>query len=211
MNAAPNLPQIGQKAPEFVATTTKGSINFPTEFGDGNWTIFFAHPANFTGAWVMYSTFLALKEKYFNDRNCKLLGLCTEQLAPDSEGTWAEKVKRYVGIYLKSPVVEDKNRQIAKLYGMVSGRINTNGHDRVAFVIDANGIIRGIISGPFTLQSVVSDLEKTFNRLQGLALPEIAPPDPRFLQEMQEKPDGQPTIPYRSKPAHFPKKELGVN
>ena len=186
-------------------------MQFPADFLDGQWTIFFAHPANFTGAWVMYSTFLALKEKNFNDRKTNLLGLCSEPIGTENDGNWAEKVKRYVGIYLKAPVVEDLNRSISSLYGMVSGRRKTAGHDRVAYIIDPKGIIRSIIQGPFTLQSVVDDLEKTLDKLQGLAKPEAAPPDPRFLQLSQERPDASPTVPYEPQPAHFPKKELNLN
>lgn len=211
MNFESELPQIGQLAPPFEALTNRGPIPFPADFSDGQWCIFFAHPANFTGAWVMYSTFLALKEKYFNDRNCRLLGLCSEPIGPDSDSSWAEKVKRYVGIYLKAPVVEDLNRAISSKYGMVSGRRKTPGHDRVAFIIDPQGLIRGIIKSPFTLQSVVHDLEKTLDKLQGLAKPEVAPPDPRFLMQSQEKPDASPTAAYHPKPAYFPKKELDLN
>lgn len=206
-----NLPQIGDAAPAFEAMTNKGPVAFPGHFGDGNWTIFFAHPANFTGAWVMYSTFLALKEKYFTDRNCKLLGLFSQPNVPDAEGTWAEKARRYLGIYLKAPVVDDADLKIAGIYGMVIGRLRQSGHDRVAYVIDPGGIIRGIISGPFTLQSVVDDLEKTINRLQGINEPEPLPIDPKSLIEMQEKADQVHSGFYKTKPAYFPKKELGAN
>ena len=85
-----NFPIIGQLAPHFEALSNKGIVRFPNEFQENQWCILFAHPANFTGAWVMYSTFLALKEKYFTERNCKLLGLCCEPVGPDGEGTWAE-------------------------------------------------------------------------------------------------------------------------
>ncbi len=211
METHTNLPQIGDAAPAFEAMTNKGLVAFPGYFGEGTWTIFFSHPANFTGAWVMYSTFLALKEKYFTDRNCKLLGLYSQPNVPDAEGTWAEKARRYLGIYLKAPVVDDIDLKIAAVYGMVIGRLRLPGHDRVAYIIDPGGTIRGIISGPFTLQSVVGDLEKAINKLQGINEPEAQPIDPKTLLDLQEKADRADDGFYKSKPAYFPKKELGVN
>lgn len=41
------MPRIGDKAPEFKATTTQGEINFPGDY-KGKWAILFSHPADFT-------------------------------------------------------------------------------------------------------------------------------------------------------------------
>ncbi len=211
METTSDLPKIGDTAPGFEAATNKGTISFPGLFGEGNWVIFFSHPANFTGAWVMYSTFLALKEKYFTDRNCKLLGLFSHSSTPDAEGTWADKMRRYLGIYLKAHVVDDIDLKIASAYGMVIGRMRPSGHDRVAYVIDPSGVIRAIVSGPFTLHSVVGDLERAIDRLQGLAVPEAETIAQNSLVDVPEKPDGSVSELYKSRPAYFPKKELGAN
>ena len=42
-----SMPRIGDKAPSFKATTTRGEINFPGDYS-GNWVILFSHPADFT-------------------------------------------------------------------------------------------------------------------------------------------------------------------
>ena len=41
------MPLIGDKAPEFVAHTTNGTVNFPADYS-GKWVILFSHPADFT-------------------------------------------------------------------------------------------------------------------------------------------------------------------
>ena len=41
------LPLIGDKAPEFKALTTKGTVNFPEDY-TGKWVLFFSHPSDFT-------------------------------------------------------------------------------------------------------------------------------------------------------------------
>ena len=68
------MPRIGEKAPEFKATTTQGEINFPDDY-KGSWVIFFSHPADFTPVCTSEFMTFATMEKTFNDANCKLLGL----------------------------------------------------------------------------------------------------------------------------------------
>ena len=41
------MPRIGDKAPAFVAKSTQGEINFPSDY-KGMWKILFSHPADFT-------------------------------------------------------------------------------------------------------------------------------------------------------------------
>ncbi len=41
------MPRIGEKAPEFTAVTTQGTIHFPSDY-TGKWKILFSHPADFT-------------------------------------------------------------------------------------------------------------------------------------------------------------------
>ena len=41
------MPQIGDTAPEFYASSTNGTIHFPHDFM-GKWVVFFSHPSDFT-------------------------------------------------------------------------------------------------------------------------------------------------------------------
>ena len=41
-----NFPLIGTRAPEFVAETTQGEVNFPADY-EGKWVILFTHPGDF--------------------------------------------------------------------------------------------------------------------------------------------------------------------
>ena len=41
------MPLLGDKAPEFEAVTTQGTIHFPDDYA-GKWVILFSHPADFT-------------------------------------------------------------------------------------------------------------------------------------------------------------------
>jgi peroxiredoxin 2/4 len=199
------LPQVGDLAPAFTIETQKGLLRFP-EFSEGCWCIFFAHPANFTSAWWMYSTFLALKERWFNARNTKMLTLSNE---PVRQNDWSDKVRRYIGIYLKAPVIEDLEFNIANQYGMASGRRKLPGFDRLAFIIDPEGVIRVIIHNPLpSIESAILELERELDRLQGKVIAASDPNDGKPV--VLERPDAV-TADYKPRPAYFPKKKINLN
>lgn len=204
----PLLPQVGDLAPDFAVPTQKGLVNFP-EYSAGHWCIFFAHPANFTAAWTMYSTFLALKERWFNSRNTKLLALSNEPLRLDD---WSGKVRRYIGIYLGAPVVEDLDFTIAHQYGMASGRRRLPGHDRLAFIIDPEGVIRLIVDNlQPSIEFAILNLEHELNRLQGKVVDLDSNPDDALeaLLEVNDLSDAVPN--YQTRPAYFRKDKFNPN
>jgi alkyl hydroperoxide reductase subunit AhpC len=205
--AVPNitLPLVGQHAPAFDAHTLRGPVQFPA-YGKGCWCIFFSHPANFTSAWTMYSTFLALKERWFDERNTKLLALTNE---PVRQHEFSDKVRRYIGIYLKAPLIYDADYRIANLYGMASARRKINGFDRLAFIIDPEGVIQLILHNPLpSIECAVINLQIELDRLQGNLPAPPAPPDP--VPMVEERPDHTDT-PYPIKPAYFRGEKIKPN
>jgi peroxiredoxin (alkyl hydroperoxide reductase subunit C) len=182
-------------------------VHFP-DYSDGCWCIFFAHPANFTSAWTMFSAFLAMKERWLNERNTKVLALSNESLRPNND--WSDKARRFIGIYLKAPVIEDLDFRIAKMYGLASGRRPQPGCDRLAVVIDPEGVVRLIIHRPLpNIESALLDIERELDRLQGKIVVENVAPALQ-LKEVSEQSDAQ-AMEYQTKPAHFPRKEFFHN
>ncbi|MFN4079470.1 MAG: redoxin domain-containing protein [Saprospiraceae bacterium] len=158
------LPQVGDPAPPFEAMSSKGLISFPAYCKDC-WCVLFAHPANFTSAWYMYSTFLGLKERWFNQRNTKMLAVANE---PIRQNEWSDKVRRYIGIYLHSPVIEDTDFRVSNLYGIANVRRKIPGFDRLAFIIDPDGVIRVALNYPLSsIEFALSELAVELDRLQG--------------------------------------------
>jgi peroxiredoxin (alkyl hydroperoxide reductase subunit C) len=204
----PQLPQIGDVAPYFEVQTQKGIVRFP-EFTKGSWCIFFAHPANFTSAWRMYSNFLAMKERWLHERNTKLLVLSNEAIR---QNDWSDIVRRYIGIFLKAPVIEDRDNHIATLYGMSSGRRITPPYHRLLYIIDPEGIIRLILHRPLeSIQTALADLEVELERLQGTVqgtsdLPTRPPEGMLSTSEQSDVRDG-----YKPKPAYFLPGKISLN
>lgn len=199
----PNLPQVGDPAPEFEFQTARGLLHFP-EYSAGCWCVFFAHPANFTSAWTMFSTFLAKKERWLNDRNTKVLALSNESIR---QNDWSDKARRFIGIYLKAPVLEDLDFRVARLYGLASGRRPQAGCERLAVVIDPEGIVRLIVNRPLpNIESALSDIESQLDHLQGLS----TLPDPLDILEAIEQSDATSKV-YRPRPAYFSQKQFVDN
>ncbi len=203
------LPKVGDFAPEFEVLTPKGLVRFP-EFSRGHWCIFFAHPANFTSAWRMYSNFLAMKERWLNERNTRLLVLANESIR---QNDWSDIVRRYLGIFLKAPVIEDPEHRIANLYGMATGRRITPPTDRLLYIIDPQGVIQLILHRPLaSIQTTIIDLERTLDRLQGKESAEAVVPSREDLEKRfasAEKSDLQAG--YKRKPAYFQKDKINLN
>lgn len=203
----PNLPQVGDPAPSFTFQTLQGEIRFP-EYSRGFWCVFFAHPANFTSAWTMFSAFLAKKERWLNERNTRALALST---VPISQNDWSDKARRFIGIHLKAPVLEDLDFHVANLYGMASGRRPQSGCNRLAFIIDPEGIIRHIITRPLMpdIESALIEIEAEFHRLQGNLVADFNAPSLEPAGAVEQS-DATERI-YKAKAAHFPKKKISPN
>jgi alkyl hydroperoxide reductase subunit AhpC len=202
----PILPIEGHLAPAFIAETQRGTIHFP-DYAKGHWCIFFAHPANFTSAWMMFNTFMVLKERWFDAQNTKLIGLANEAVRQDD---WSDKVRRYIDIYLKAPLIEDPENRIARLYGLSIGRKLNARLNRVAFIIDPEGVIRLVIERPIDgIEFAIRKLQFELNRLQGnlgLEEPSIAQPELYIEGGLLDQ-----TPIDQLKPAYFDRKTLNPN
>ncbi|WP_166965983.1 peroxiredoxin [Yeosuana marina] len=149
-----SMPRIGDKAPEFKAVTTQGDINFPSDF-EGEWTILFSHPADFTPVCTSeFMTFAHLEEK-FNNANCKLVGLSIDGLY--SHIAWLRTIKEKIkfngmkDIEVKFPLIEDISMEVAKKYGMIQPGESKTQAVRAVFFIDPKSIVRAIIYYPLSL------------------------------------------------------------
>ena len=149
-----SIPRIGDKAPEFKAVTTQGTIHFPNDF-KGKWVILFSHPADFTPVCTSeFMTFAYLEEK-FEKAHCKLVGLSIDSLY--SHIAWLRTIKDKIefkgmkNIEVKFPLIEDISMEIAKKYGMIQPNESKTQAVRAVFFIDPKGTIRAIIYYPLSL------------------------------------------------------------
>ena len=108
-------------------------------------------------------------------------------------------------------IIEDLDFSIAHRFGMASVRRKTPGHDRLAFIIDPDGIIRVIIRVPLpSIEHAIVDLQIELDRLQGN--PDVYAEAPCLQPlETNEQLDVISLEGYKPKPAYFKKKTVNPN
>ncbi len=162
------MPLIGDKAPEFIANTTCGKVNFPSDYS-GKWVILFSHPADFTP--VCTTEFMTFQSmiKDFAALNTELIGLSVGTLT--GHLAWIESIKNlkykdWENMEITFPIIDDMNMEIAKKYGMIHSHASSNKTVRAVFIIDPNGIIRTILYYPLTTGRNFDEIKRTLIALQ---------------------------------------------
>ncbi len=172
-----NFPLIGTPAPEFVAQTTQGEINFPADY-KGKWVILFSHPADFTPVCTTeFMTFASMHDE-FRELNSELVGLSIDSL--HSHLAWLHGIKDLTWDGIENPEVEfpliaDIKMEVANKYGMLQGESDTSAV-RAVFFIDPKGIIKTILYYPASLGRNFHEIKRILLGLQkseaeGVALP----------------------------------------
>lgn len=174
-----SMPRIGDKAPEFKATTTQGEINFPSDY-KGEWVILFSHPADFTPVCTTeFMTFAHLEEK-FKNANCNLVGLSIDGLY--SHIAWLRSIKDKIkfrdmkNIEVKFPLIEDITMEVANKYGMVQPGESETQAVRAVFFIDPKGVIRAIIYYPLSLGRNFDEIYRALIAMQAADKFNVATP-----------------------------------
>lgn len=187
--------KIGQKAPDFEATTTFG----PRTLNDykGKWLVFFSHPGDFTPVCTTEMIAFSRAYTYFQQMNTELLGLSID--SNPSHLAWMYDIYCRTGIKLPFPIVADRNGQIARKYGMISNDISTTETVRNVFIIDDKGIVRTIFVYPLNVGRFVPEIIRTVQALQmadcskGSTAANWMPgqpvivPAPKNFEELQER------------------------
>ncbi|MDI9619357.1 MAG: peroxiredoxin [Candidatus Nezhaarchaeota archaeon] len=156
------IPLIGEKAPSFVAKTTKGIIRFPDDY-KGKWVVLFSHPGDFTP--VCTTEFVAFQKRIeeFRKLNCELVGLSIDQVF--SHIKWVEWIREKLGVEIEFPIIADEVGRIAKTLGMIHPSKATN-TVRAVFIIDPDGVIRAIMYYPQELGRNMDEILRAVKALQ---------------------------------------------
>ncbi|XP_074246128.1 peroxiredoxin-6 isoform X2 [Saimiri boliviensis] len=111
---------LGDVAPNFEANTTVGPIRFHDFLGD-SWGILFSHPRDFTPVCTTELGRAAKLAPEFAKRNVKLIALSIDSV--EDHLAWSKDINAYNGEEptekLPFPIIDDKNRDLAILLGML--------------------------------------------------------------------------------------------
>lgn len=154
--------RIGQRAPEFEATTTMGNISLNDY--RGKWVVLFSHPGDFTPVCTTEMISFARANTYFENLNACLIGLSVDSNA--SHLAWVYDIYCRTGIRVPFPIIADRNGEIARKYGMISNDISNTETVRNVYIIDDKGIIRLILVYPMNVGRCIPEILRSLQALQ---------------------------------------------
>ena len=175
--------RINDTAPNFIAMTTHGSIDFHQWIGD-SWAILFSHPKDFTPVCTTELGYMARIEPEFTRRNAKLIGLSVDPV--DNHARWAADIEETQGSAVKYPMIGDTDLAVAKLYSMLpadeagssEGRTAANNATvRSVFVIGPDKKIKLMMTYPMTTGRNFDEILRALDSMQLTAKHKVATPD----------------------------------
>ena len=208
--------RIGDKAPDFEANTTKGTINFHEWLGD-SWGVLFSHPKDFTPVCTTELGYMARINPEFQKRNVKIIGLSVDPV--ENHADWAADIEETQGFMPNYPMIGDTDLKVAKLYGMLPASAGETSEGRTAvdnqtvrtvFVIAPDKSIKLTLSYPMSTGRNFDEILRVIDSMQLTAKHKVATPAnwkdgedviivPAVSNEEAEKeyPDGWKTLkPY---------------
>ena len=170
---------IGDTAPNFIASTTKGEINFHEYIGD-SWCVLFSHPASFTPVCTTELGQAANLELEFKKRNAKIITISVDQT--EDQIRWIEDINETQNSNLQFPLISDSDRKISDLYGMIHPNASDTMTVRNVFIIDPFKKIRLTLAYPASTGRNFVELLRVLDSLHLTSNNKVATPvDWKFL------------------------------
>src|SRR3954451_1935770 len=107
---------IGQRAPDFTANTTEGTIRFHEWLGN-SWGVLFSHPKDFTPVCTTELGYMAGLKPEFDQRNTKIIGLSVDPV--ERHQGWARDIEETQGHAPNYPMIGDTQLKVATAYDML--------------------------------------------------------------------------------------------
>ena len=121
--------RINSEAPNFVADTTEGKIDFHQWIGDG-WAVLFSHPKDFTPVCTTELGSVARLKAEFDKRNTKVIGLSVDSV--EDHKRWVKDIEETQGAAVTYPLIGDPELKVAKLYNMLPEEVDGGAQGRTA-------------------------------------------------------------------------------
>ena len=174
--------RINSEAPNFVAQTTQGEIQFHDWIGNG-WAILFSHPKDFTPVCTTALGYMAGLQDKFADRNCKVIGLSVDPVASHSD--WIKDIEETQGHTVNYPLIGDPSLEIAKLYDMLPEDVGDSSDGRTpadnatvrsVFVIGPDKAVKAMLTYPMSTGRNFDEVLRLLDSCQLTATHQVATP-----------------------------------
>lgn len=165
--------RLGDKAPDFTADSSMGTINLYDYLGDG-WGILFSHPADFT---PVCTTELGTAAKFkgeFDKRNVKMLALSVDGAASHAE--WIKDINEVQNTTVNFPIIADEDKKVSNLYDMIHPNADNNLTVRSVFIIAPDKTVKLTLTYPASTGRNFYELLRVVDSLQLTAYHKVATP-----------------------------------
>lgn len=159
--------RLGDKAPNFTAETSLGTINLYDYLGE-SWGILFSHPADFTPVCTTELGTAAKFKPEFDKRNVKMLALSVDGAASHNE--WIKDINEVQNTTVNFPIIADEDRKVSDLYDMIHPNADNTLTVRSVFIIAPDKTVKLTLTYPastgrnfYELLRVVDSLQLTAN------------------------------------------------
>lgn len=165
--------RLGDKAPDFAAQTTHGTLQFYTWKGDA-WAILFSHPRDFTPVCTTELGTVARLKPEFDQRNTKVIGLSVDPI--DLHKRWESDIHEVMGNEVNFPMIADEDRAIATLYDMLHPQADATATVRSVFIIGPDNTIKLMLTYPASTGRNFAEVLRVLDSLQLTAQHAVATP-----------------------------------
>jgi len=193
---ATTMPRIGDVAPDFTATTTRGDITF-SSWQEGKWVLLFSHPADFTPVCSTELAEFAKRTSELERLGVKLMGISVDSI--HSHQAWRQSLKEIFDVSIDYPLIADSNAAVSQKYGMIHPGASSTATVRAVFVIDPKRVVRALVYYPMNVGRNVDEIIRLVQALQtadkhGVACPvnwkpgeKVIVPPPKTNDEVAER------------------------
>ena len=174
--------RINNEAPNFVAETTEGTVDFHEWIGDG-WAILFSHPKDFTPVCTTELGAVAGLKAEFEKRNCKILGISVDGVSDHQ--AWSKDIEASQGNALNYPLIGDPELKVVKLYDMLPAEEGETSEGRTAadnatarsvFLIGPDKKIKATLTYPMSTGRNFNEILRLLDSCQLTAKEQVATP-----------------------------------
>lgn len=165
--------RLGDKAPNFTADSSMGTINLYDYLGD-SWGILFSHPADFT---PVCTTELGTAAKFkgeFDKRNVKMIALSVDGAASHVE--WIKDINEVQDTVVNFPIIADEDKKVSNLYDMIHPNADNNLTVRSVFIIAPDKSVKLTLTYPASTGRNFYELLRVIDSLQLTAYHKVATP-----------------------------------
>ena len=165
--------RLGDIAPNFIAESTEGNINFYEWLGN-SWGVLFSHPADFTPVCTTELGAVAKLKNEFEKRDVKVIALSVDPVETHHE--WIKDINETQNTTVNFPIIADPVFEVSKLYDFVHPNASDKFTVRSVVILDPEKKVKLIITYPASTGRNFDEILRVIDSLQLTANYQVATP-----------------------------------